>query len=220
MVYLNHASWWDPLIAQHVAERFFPDRVVFAPFDAEAIARYPLFERMGFFGVDQHTRQGAAEFLRTAGAALDAPGSSLWLTPEGRFCDPRDSAADFEPGLAHLAAKLASDGGRPAVFVPLAIEYPFWEERSPEALIRFGVPIRLADFSDYSKEQWGELLRLRLSEAQAELARLSIDRNADALELLLGGAAGVGGPYDVFRRAINRLKGKRHQATHGEKLQA
>ncbi|MEM6328692.1 MAG: lysophospholipid acyltransferase family protein [Planctomycetota bacterium] len=217
--YLNHAGWWDPLIAQFVAERFFPGRVVYAPFDAEAIARYPLFERLGFFGVDQASRRGAAEFLRTAGAVLGEPAGSLWMTPEGRFCDPRDAAAEFEPGLAHLACKLAGDGGRPAVLTPLAIEYPFWEERSPEALVRFGAPVRAAEFGEYTKQQMGALLRGRLTDAQAELARLSIARDGAAFEVLLGGAGGVGGVYDAFRRFKSRLAGAEHQTTHGQKLQ-
>lgn len=220
VVYLNHAAWWDPLIAQHLAATFFPDRIVYAPFDAEAIARYPLFERLGFFGVDQQSRSGAAEFLRTAAAALESPGGSLWLTPEGRFCDPRDYNAEFEPGLAHLAAKFAAEREKKTVLLPLAVEYPFWEERSPEVLLRFGAPVRAADFSDYSKGQWGELLRQRLTDAQAELARLSTERSSDAFEVLLGGAAGVGGVYDAFRRFAGRVTGKKHQPAHGNKLQA
>ncbi|MEM1305369.1 MAG: lysophospholipid acyltransferase family protein, partial [Planctomycetota bacterium] len=222
VVYLNHAAWWDPLISLHLAAKLFPHRKVIAPFEAEAIKQYPLFERLGFFGVDKSSRRGAAEFLRTAAAAVSLPDTSLWITPEGRFADPRDRTAAFEPGLAHLAHKMAStqtDGGRPAVFVPLAIEYPFWEERLPEALARFGEPVRVGDFPDYDKDRWAALLEARLRESQDALQRLSLERRESAFEVLLGGRAGVGGVYESIRRAVLRVTGKQYQASHGEKLQ-
>ncbi|MEM9186891.1 MAG: lysophospholipid acyltransferase family protein [Planctomycetota bacterium] len=234
VVYLNHASWWDPLVAIFLAERFFAERKVIAPFEAEAIKRYPMFERMGFFGVDRSSRRGAVEFLRTAVAALDEPGTSLWMTPEGRFCDPRDNRVPFEPGLAHLATKLAAgvaEGDRPATLLPLAIEYPFWEESLPEVLIRFGEPVRVRDFVNYdkivnygkessrNKGAWGTLLEERLRTAQVELAELSLARRVDAFEVIHGGKSGVGGLYEQVRRLRARLTGKTYQASHGEKLQ-
>lgn len=218
VVYVNHASWWDPLVALLLAKHCFPGRKVLAPFDADAIRKYPLFERMGFFGVDQASRRGAAEFLRTAAAAVSAPDTSLWLTPEGRFCDPRDSSASFEPGLAHLAKKLSS-ADQAAVFLPLAIEYPFWEERQPEALMRFGEPVRVGGDVDYAKEAWQERLESGLRSTQDRLRDLSIERDSSAFEVLLGGRSGVSGPYDALRRLAARVTGKKYQASHGEKLQ-
>ncbi|MEN1680028.1 MAG: lysophospholipid acyltransferase family protein [Planctomycetota bacterium] len=219
VVYLNHAAWWDPLVGLAVAERFFPGRIVIAPFEAEAMRQYPLFDRLGFFGVDKTSRRGAVDFLRTAMAALEQPATSLWLTPEGRFADPRD-APGFEPGLAHLAAKLAA-AGEPAAIVPLAVEYPFWEESRPELLVRFGDAIRLPGEDQPSdKDAWRELLEARLRDAQSQLARVSIGRQTEELEVILGGDAGVGGAYEAFRKAAYRLTGRDYRATHGEKLNA
>lgn len=217
IVYLNHASWWDPLIAVHLSERLMPGRTLYAPFDAEALDRYPIFQKLGFFGVDQTSRRGAAQFLRTARAALDEPGGSLWMTPEGRFVDPRHAGADFEPGLAHLVASLARDE-REAYALPLAIEYAFWEEKLPEVLCQFGEPIRLSDHPDLDKPAWNELLQQRLRESQADLARQSIDRNASAFRMLVGGSAGVGGIYEPFRWLHAKLTGREYRAAHSEKL--
>ncbi|MFN7141955.1 MAG: hypothetical protein ACK4UN_21760 [Limisphaerales bacterium] len=51
VIFLNHASWWDPLVSLLVAQRFFRERRSFAPIDACALQQYQFFARLGFFGV-------------------------------------------------------------------------------------------------------------------------------------------------------------------------
>lgn len=217
IVYLNHAAWWDPLTSILLSELVTPGRTLYAPFDAEALARYPIFGKLGFFGVDQTSRRGAAQFLQTARAILDEPGGSLWMTPEGRFVDPRHAGADFEPGLAHVAASLAREG-REAYALPLAMEYAFWEEKQPEALCQFGEPIRLGDHKGLDKPAWNELLQQRLRDSQAELARKSIERNTAAFRVLVGGAEGVGGFYESMRWLKAKATGQRYRKAHSDKL--
>lgn len=217
IVYLNHASWWDPLVAIHLSGVATPDRTLYAPFDAEALSRYPIFEELGFFGVDLTSRRGAAQFLRSARAALSQQGGSLWMTPEGRFVDPRESNAEFQPGLAHLAHDLARTG-TPSTLAPLAVEYPFWEERLPEALCCWGEPIHPIDHPDLDKAAWNELLTSGLRDTQQQLAQLSLARDPATFDVLLGGKEGVGGLYETVRRLEARLTGREYRAAHGEKL--
>lgn len=214
IVYLNHASWWDPLVALVLAKRFFPDRSLFAPIDAEALKKYPFMQRLGFFPVQQDSLHGAGQFLRTARTILRQPGSSVWLTPEGQFADPRSRELEFQPGLAHLAAKL--DVG---VLLPIAVEYPFWEERQPEVLVRFGQPIDVEHHRSATKEQWQQILQRGLRETQAILERDSLARNSDAFEVLIAGRSGVFWLYDWLRRVRFWLTGREMENTHGEKLQ-
>lgn len=217
VVYLNHASWWDPLVAMHLSTVQTPGRTLFAPFDAKALDRYPVFQKLGFFGVDQETRRGAAQFLQTARAVLEQPNASIWMTPEGRFVDPRDQGADFRPGLAHLVENLARNGSN-AYIQPLAIEYTFWEERLPEVLCLLGTPIRAADHAGLDKGAWDELLHDRLRVAQQDLAARSIAREVGAFRVLLGGKEGVGGFYESIRWLKAKLTGVPYRAAHSEKL--
>ncbi|MEZ6112186.1 MAG: hypothetical protein R3C99_14360 [Pirellulaceae bacterium] len=48
VVYLNHASWWDPLIGLIIARTQFPQRQHFAPIDAKALEQFRFFSRLGF----------------------------------------------------------------------------------------------------------------------------------------------------------------------------
>lgn len=251
VLYANHASWWDPLAAIFIAQRLFSDWAMYAPIDAVALRRYPMFGRMGFFGVDQQSPRGAANFLLMANRILSRPATSLWITPEGRFADVRDTTADLMPGLAHLAWKLSrrqhappsrvknsidgqrdgdsdlgcahDDGdeeqnGRRVWFIPLAVEYTFWEERQPELLMRFGQPLAVTGMQTHSKQQWDRLLTERLRTAQAELAKLSTTRDATQFEVLLGGSSGTFFVYDWWRQLCGLVHRQHVSLQHGQKF--
>ena len=234
VIYANHASWWDPLTAIFVAQRLFGDYVMYAPMDAEALRKYPMFGRMGFFGVEQQSRSGAAEFLRIAQEILHQPGASLWVTPEGRFADVRDTSTPLMPGLAHLAWKCSTrraesqpaHGGlqdknprsRCVWFIPVAVEYTFWEERQPELLMWFGRPLSDRAMQGEAKSKWDRELSERLRAAQRELASAVVARDVSQFDILLGGRSGSFFIYDWWRKLLGLLRGRRVQVEHGQKL--
>jgi 1-acyl-sn-glycerol-3-phosphate acyltransferase len=210
VVYLNHAAWWDPLTCLLLATRFFPGRTHYAPIDAPALGRYGFFRKLGFFGVEQGTRRGAAQFLRAGLAALSRPSAVLWVTAEGEFRDPRRRPVELRPGVAHLLRRMA--GGR---VLPLAVEYPFWQERTPELLARFGEAIDVAPHAGDSVAQWQARLAANLEDAMDRLAADSMRRDPARFQTLLGGRAGVGGVYDLWRRAAALVRREPFRAEHG-----
>ncbi len=102
VIYCNHPSWWDPMLAMYMRSRFLPNHHMYAPIDSASLEKYKIFKSMGFYGVS-NTHQGASEFLKQSWQLLQTAGSSIWLTPEGRFTDPRQLDVPLQPGLAHLA---------------------------------------------------------------------------------------------------------------------
>jgi 1-acyl-sn-glycerol-3-phosphate acyltransferase len=211
VVYLNHASWWDPIIGLLLAQHFWPQRQHFAPIDAAALGRYQFFSKIGFFGVEAGTARGAATFLRTSRSILQSANAALWITGEGRFRDPRTRPVELRPGLAHLARRTD------ALFLPLAIEYPFWEERFPEALCRFGQPIQTTG-AKLTTDQWNHRLSESMQQNQDTLASEAIARKPESFQPLLGGSAGVGAIYDSWRWMVAKIKGDTFQRRHGDKL--
>ena len=214
IVYANHPSWWDPLIAHFLNRALFPNRQFYAPIDAEALAKYRVFAKLGFYGVSLKSTSGAGTFLKQSLGIANATGTSLWITPEGRFADARDHDAGLMPGLAHLCTRL-DDGW----VIPLALEYPFWEERLPECLAKLGEPFRIRDCSSLSKPQWQEKLTDRLRETQRGLARLSVARSSEPFDQLLKGNRGAGGFYDSLRRTKSWMTGNKFQAAHGDQFE-
>lgn len=210
IVYLNHPSWWDPLVCLEIALRLYPDRRHYGPIEAVALARYGFFGRLGFFGVEPGTARGARRFLDVSLDVLRRPAAALWVTPGGRSCDPRERPVVLQPGLGHLARRLKC-----GVVAPLALEYPFWDERFPEALARFGEPVDVEDVGMRAAD-WNTLLTERLAEAQDLLAEDAKSRDLARFDTLLSGDAGVGGVYDLWRRVRARFRGERFRREHGE----
>jgi 1-acyl-sn-glycerol-3-phosphate acyltransferase len=197
VVFLNHASWWDPLTCLLLAGRYFPQRPAFAPIDAAALQRYRFLAKLGFFGITAGSARGAAEFLRVGTEILQSPRNMLWLTPQGKFTDARSRPLVLQSGLAHLASRSG-----PATFLPLAIEYTFWEERKPEVLLAFGTPVCNQQNRDRcGTDDWAALFASTLQDAQDALARAAQRRNADEWEVLLRGRSGTTPLYDLWRRA-------------------
>lgn len=192
VIYANHVSWWDPISAMLLRKSYFPDRILYAPIDAQALKAYRIFSKMGFFGIQLDRLSGASDFLKASRAILAEPRSSLWVTPEGRFVDCRDHSQTLMPGLAHLAANVPS-----VSFVPLALEYPFWEEPRPMIAARFGNPIVFD--GNPSKQECSEQLEVALRQTQRDLAEAVMRRQAEAFEYLIAPRAARTSWYDTVR---------------------
>lgn len=197
IVYLNHASWWDPLIGLMIARTQFCQRQHFAPIDAKALEQFRFFSRLGFFGIEQHTRAGAAQFWSVSTAILRSPSAALWITPQAAFADPRIRPVRLAPGLAKLASRI--DG---VIILPMAIEYPFWNERLPVALVRFGDPL-ISDCA-ISSDDWQVRLSSALEETQDELAAFAVSRDFARGTFVVRGRRRVSMFYDAWRRMLGR----------------
>lgn len=211
VIYSNHAAWWDPLAGLMLSREFFPGRNIFAPMDAAALERYGFFKKLGAFGVEQGTRRGAIQFLRAAGTILQKPENILWLTPQSRFADVRERPAQFKSGIGHLpgcADRIS--------FVPMAMEYTFWEERLPEILVRFGEPREIrADEDQFDAAIWTDFFASQLTETQNALASEARARKPERFACLLRGGVGIGGVYDGWRALKAKWRGHEFKPEHG-----
>lgn len=208
VLFCNHAAWWDPLVCVVLWRKLLPGRAAYAPIEARMLERYRMFRRLGFFGVEPGTARGAAHFLRTAQAILATPGACLWITPQGRFADVRERPPRLQSGLAHLARRAPQ-----AAYVPVAIEYAFWEERQPEVLVRFGAPV--PGLATAGAEAIADRLEAALQAEQEALARDAIQRDPAAFRTLLAGRGGVNSIYDTWRRLRAGLRGESFNPEHG-----
>jgi 1-acyl-sn-glycerol-3-phosphate acyltransferase len=171
VVFVVNHPSWWDPVVLMLVSDLFPDRQHYAPMDAAALEKYRFFTKLGIFGL---TPGNGLTFVRTGRAILAQPRSALWVTGHGRFADVRDRSAKVRGGVAALGCDTV---------IPVAIEYTFWHERFPEILIRFGKP--------------GETLEA----TQDALAAEAIQQRAELFDTLLPGRVGIGGVYDLWRRA-------------------
>jgi 1-acyl-sn-glycerol-3-phosphate acyltransferase len=210
IIYANHSSWWDPMVAIFLAKALMPHRRHYAPMEKSALERYPILRRVGIFPVEINTPRGALQFIRTSTAIL-TDGGVLWITPQGRFVDARSRPLHFQPGMATLAARISSSLPE-CRLLPLAIEYPFWDERNPEVLLRFGEPLEL--LADEDAATLNARMVAALETTMEQLQHAAIVRDPRAFRTLSKGTAGVGGFYGIGQRLKALLTGRPYQAEH------
>jgi 1-acyl-sn-glycerol-3-phosphate acyltransferase len=213
VLYVNHASWWDPLVCLLLQNHFFNSHRAFAPMDARALQKYRFFGRLGFFPVEQDNVRGALQFLRTAGVLLTDSHAALWITPQGRFADIRERPVRFRPGLGHLPRHVER-----AAFIPVALEYVHWEERTPEVVCRFGSMDVAGTKSGRLRagdSEWTRHFEQELAATQDALAAEVQRRCAADFECILTGKSGVGMAYDTWRACRAAFRGARFQRKHG-----
>jgi hypothetical protein len=209
VVYLNHPSWWDPLVCLFLSRCFFADRVSFAPMDAAMLERYGFFRHLGFFGVERDAIRGASNFLRTSRALLASSRNMLWITPQGRFADVRERPLRLQTGLATIAGTLPG-----VVFVPLAMEYSFWTESRPEILVSFGRCLTFNGKRRIGTAQCNHILSDALEDTQDNLATAVCRRNPRDFLTIHRGQQGGNRIYDVSRRLKAWARGQSFAAEH------
>ncbi len=206
IIYMNHASWWDPMIGLLLWKQL-PGRNHYGPMEAASLDRYKILSKIGVFPVDSKGNRGGLQFIRTAEAILRS-GGVLWVTPQGRFADVRERPPVFKAGLASLVARVPD-----CTLIPLAMEYPFWDERTPEALLFVGQPQHRRDGEAAADLE--ARLAGALGSAMEELERRARTRNPAAFStILLHGRAGVGGFYGLGQRLRAFLLRRPYQAEH------
>jgi 1-acyl-sn-glycerol-3-phosphate acyltransferase len=213
IIYCNHPSWWDPLLLFILAENYLPDWEHYGPMDAASLAQYPVLRRLGVFGLEPGAR-GASQFFRISGRVLRNSGRALWVTAEGHFTDPRVRPVQIRPGLAHLAHRIAYSARfkLDPIIMPLALDYPFWNESKPEALARFGEPIVTHDLR--TVEEWHLHLTTELTVTMDALTDEAISRDPELFYTVLAGRTGIGGVYDLWRRVTSWARLRRFDPSH------
>ena len=209
VMYLNHSSWWDPLICLYLARCWFPDRTSLAPIDAGMLKQYAFFKHLGFYPVETGTARGARDFLRSTAQLLASDRNMVWLTPQGRFVDARERPIPFRRGLGALAHR-----SERALFVPLAIDYTFWTEPQPEILISVGPAVAAEEMIISSVSDWTDFFSSSLEETQDRLATSACRRDPDDWIVLERGASGINAIYDGWRSLRSRMQGRSFTREH------
>ena len=209
IVCVSHTSWWDLLTGILLEES--SGRNSITAMDERQLMRYRFFSWMGVAGVDRTSLRGAREFAEYCREFLNTPSAALWLTPQGEMVDPRVRPIKCQPGVGYLIEKLNC-----VDLITVAVEYQFWTDKSPVALISVSDPIRLQ--SAHGSTRHSLVSRVaREMEAQAnKLAEIATARDESLFTPLLKGTQGIQPVYDLARKIGTLLAGKTSGLRHGD----
>jgi 1-acyl-sn-glycerol-3-phosphate acyltransferase len=194
LMLMSHASWWDPLIGLYLSATYMPSRRAYSPMSAAELRKFGFFRRVGVFGIDPdspESMRAMGDYVASEFAAH--PRSTLWITPQGRFVDPR-APIEVRPGAAAIAAR--TPGIR---VVCVAVEYGFWTDQRPEVFIRFE-PCALEEGRS-GLTGWQRAIPGVMERNRDALARLVMARDPAGFASISGGATKINPIMDLILRA-------------------
>ncbi|MFN3653312.1 MAG: lysophospholipid acyltransferase family protein [Armatimonadota bacterium] len=214
LVCMSHSSWWDLLLG------FWLCRDVlgwdgYAPMDARQLRRYPMLRRIGVFGVERESLRGGREFVEYGRGLLAGSRRSLWITAQGEMTSTSRRPVRFYSGAGHLAEALAASGDGVEI-VTLALEYELWDEKRPEAFVRFGPVRRVAPGSSGFRRELTRELEEDLTRELDHLFCERTERDPARFTELLRGEGGISPVYDFLRRVSALARGGAGPGAHGE----
>ncbi|MFZ5823733.1 MAG: lysophospholipid acyltransferase family protein [Bacillota bacterium] len=178
LFYANHSSWWDgPLLVHLNGSVLKHDLYVWM--DSAGLVRYPVFSRIGAFGVRRGSPAAARSGLRyaqdlLAGEQRPEQRRSLWIFPQGGEQPLERRPLSLEGGVRYLGLHL------PVEIRPVAFYYRLGHYSRPEAFVKIGPPFSLVGAERRTADK---LLRQRLEEL---LNALRLDVNTAPIEQVPG----------------------------------
>ncbi|MGH9940792.1 MAG: lysophospholipid acyltransferase family protein [Pyrinomonadaceae bacterium] len=165
ILYANHSSWWDGLVAFQTGRACRLDQ--FVMMEERQLRAYPLFQRLGAFSVARERPREAAQSVEYAARLLRETSRVLWIFPQGETLPNDARPLRFYKGAAHIVRRC----GR-AYAAPVAMRYEFLEDFKPEAFARVGAPERIEVAEGFNPKRVTRRFEERLT---AELESLRAD---------------------------------------------
>ncbi len=132
LIYVNHSSWWDGLIAFELSRVIRADS--FVMMEEKHLKRLFLFRRLGAFSVVRENPRQAIESINYAVSLLrENPGRTVWIFPQGEILPNDRRPLHFYRGLARIIEKVGD-----CTVVPCAVRYEFLGDFKPEIFVKVG----------------------------------------------------------------------------------
>ncbi len=170
IIYANHSSWWDGLIAFEISKALRADS--FIMMEEKQLRNLSLFRRLGAFSVVRENPRQAVKSLNYAVNLLkEKPSRTLWIFPQGKIL-PNDSRPIlFYNGLARIIERVADCSA-----VPLAIRYEFLNEYKPEIFVKIGESDSFNEI-DFNSKKLTRNFESRISKTLDELKNDVVSQN-------------------------------------------
>ena len=170
IIYVNHSSWWDGLVAFEISKALGADS--FIMMEEKHLRKLFLFRKLGAFSVDRENSRQAFKSLNYAANLLkEKPLRTLWIFPQGEILPNDLRPLHFYSGLARIIERVGNCSA-----VPLAIRYEFLNEYKPEIFVKIG---KSEEFNNvnFNPKKATKNFEGRISETLDELKNDIVSRN-------------------------------------------
>ncbi|MEJ7709108.1 MAG: lysophospholipid acyltransferase family protein [Pyrinomonadaceae bacterium] len=157
VIYCNHSSSWDGLLAFHVSQICELDS--YGMMEEKHLRKYPFHRRLGAFSVVREDHKAALRSIDYAARLLRDKDRVLWIFPQGETAPNDVRPLKLYSGLARIIERtLVVDA------IPIAMRYEFLDGFRPEAFLRVGTVERIVVGNGFQTKALTAAFALRLTQ--------------------------------------------------------
>jgi chlorobactene lauroyltransferase len=163
VVYANHSSWWDGLVAFQLCRKANVD--IYAMMEEKQVLEYPFHRKIGAFSVVRENPRDAVKAINYAADLLKEK-RLVWIFPQGKIMPNDVRPIEFFNGVSRIVEKSGQ-----CFTAPIAIRYEFFGDWKPEILVKIGEPqvIKKPINSKDLTKQFAENLTQTLDELKSDI---------------------------------------------------
>jgi chlorobactene lauroyltransferase len=171
IIYCNHSSWWDGLIAFQLSHKTGLDS--FVMMEEKHLRKLFLFRRLGAFSVVRENAREAFKSIDYAAELLrNSSERTLWIFPQGEILPNDLRPLKLYNGLTKIIEKLGK-----CSTASLSIRYEFLGEFKPQIFVKIEEPRTIIVNEDFNLKQLTEMLTAHLTENLDSLKNDFINQN-------------------------------------------
>jgi len=179
IVYANHSSWWDGLVAFEISRRTRLDSYVLM--EEKQLKKLFLFRRIGAFSVVREKPREAAKSINYAVNLLrEKPDRTIWVFPQGEILPNDARPIQFFNGISRIVEKLGK-----CFVAPVAMRYEFTGKFKPEIFVRIALPELISINKNFDSKHLTKHLTKRLTEILDNLKQDILTREIDTYEKIV-----------------------------------
>jgi chlorobactene lauroyltransferase len=159
LIYVNHSSWWDGLVAFEISRLYKLDS--FIMMEEKQLRKLRFFRRLGAFSVVREKPREAIKSIDYSVKILgEKPNRAVWIFPQGEILPNDVRPLGFFNGAAKIIEKFEN-----CYALPVAIRYEFLGEFKPEIFVKISKPEIVKKFKRPASKETTQLLEENLTES-------------------------------------------------------
>ena len=172
VIYCNHSSWWDGLVAFELSRTLKMDS--FVMMEEKQLKNLSLFRKLGAFSVIKENLREAVKSINYAANLLTEKRSrTLWIYPQGEILPNDLKPIKFFNGVSRIIEKIGK-----CEVVSMAIRYEFLGDYKPEVFVKFGKIEEIEVIKDFNSKEMTNYFETCLFDT---LQMLKTDINSNSL---------------------------------------
>lgn len=178
IVYANHSSWWDGLVAFEIFRQAKLD--AFCMMEEKQLKKLFLFQRLGAFSIVRENGREAIKSINYSAELLKKPKRTLLIFPQGEIVSNDARPIKVYNGLSRIIEKIGE-----VYAVPMAMRYEFLGEFKPQIFVKIASHQLIKTDKNFNAKENTQVFAERLTTNLDKLKSDIISKNFNHFEKII-----------------------------------